>query len=374
MHLVIPQNLFAPAIATVSRAVASHPTHPILGNIKLVADEDNQTLTLTGFDLSVAIVMPLSAQIVTGGAITLPSKLLGDIVSRLPDEDITLFNTAALEEVANLVTLTCGSGTYNLNSLPVIEFPDLPEIDSDEAFSISVATLRDGLLATMIAVSADETKRILTGISVTSREDSLEFAATDGHRLSVLKTLVEEGQEFSAVVPAKALKVLDNLIGNQDLPISLKIDNANAIFELANGILITRLLDGTYPNYRQLLPKNTDRKITVERKLFMAALNRIAVLGDKIVKITIDSTAQEISLSVDSPDVATGRESMAAQIDSLGEDIEIAFNVGYLNQGLQTFHTNEVQLQLNTATSPALIVPIGGDEQTYLLMPVQIRN
>jgi DNA polymerase III subunit beta len=202
----------------------------------------------------------------------------------------------------------------------------------------------------------------------------LEFAATDGHRLSVLKTLVEDGQEFSAVIPAKALKVLDNLIGNQDLPISLKIDNANAIFELANGILITRLLDGTYPNYRQLLPKNTDRKITVERKLFMAALNRIAVLGDKIVKITIDSTAQEISLSVDSPDVATGRESMAAQIDSLGEDIEIAFNVGYLNQGLQTFHTNEVQLQLNTATSPALIVPIGGDEQTYLLMPVQIRS
>jgi DNA polymerase-3 subunit beta len=154
----------------------------------------------------------------------------------------------------------------------------------------------------------------------------------------------------------------------------MKADNANMIFELANGTLITRLLDGAYPRYRQLIPEATARKITIERKLFIAALERIAVLGDKIVEIAIDSTAQEISLSVDSPDVATGRESMPAQIDALGEDLEIAFNVGYLKQGLQTMHTDEIQLQLDTATSPALIVPISGDEQTYLLMPVQIRN
>jgi DNA polymerase III subunit beta len=165
----IPQNLFAPAIATVSRAVASRPTHPILGNIKLVADEDSQTLTLTGFDLEYRDRNAIAcSNHVIGGAITLPSKLLGDIVSLLPDEDITL-TIATVGEISQ-VTLACGSGKYQINSLPVTEFPDLPEIDSDEAFSISVATLRDGLLATMIAVSADETKRILTGISVTSRE------------------------------------------------------------------------------------------------------------------------------------------------------------------------------------------------------------
>ena len=154
MHLVIPQNLLSPAIATVSRAVASRPSHPILGNIKLVADENNQTLTLTAFDLNIAIVMPLSAQVITGGAITLPSKLLGDIVSRLPDEDVTLFNTSALEEATNLVSLTCGSGKYQLNGLPVEEFPELPNIDSDESFDIAIATLRAGLAATLIAVSA----------------------------------------------------------------------------------------------------------------------------------------------------------------------------------------------------------------------------
>jgi DNA polymerase III subunit beta len=375
MHLVIPQNLLSPAIATVSRAVASRPSHPILGNIKLVADENNQTLTLTAFDLNIAIVMPLSAQVITGGAITLPSKLLGDIVSRLPDEDVTLFNTSALEESANLVSLTCGSGKYQLNGLPVTEFPELPNIDSDESFDIAIATLRAGLAATLIAVSQDETKRILTGVHFVSAPDYLEFAATDGHRLAVIKTLVEDGQEFVATIPNKALQTLDKLIGNQDLPITMRSDNANAIFELPNGTLITRLLDGTYPNYRQLIPTSLGRKITLERKLLVSALERISVLADtknNIVKITVDNDAQEISLSVESPDVAAGREALSAQVS--GDDLEIAFNVKYLADGLKTLHTNEIQLQFNAANTPALLVPIGGDEQTYLLMPVQIRN
>ena len=375
MHLVIPQNLLSPAIATVSRAVASRPSHPILGNIKLVADENNQTLTLTAFDLNIAIVMPLSAQVITGGAITLPSKLLGDIVSRLPDEDVTIFNTSALEEATNLVSLTCGSGKYQLNGLPVEEFPELPNIDSDESFDIAIATLRAGLAATLIAVSQDETKRILTGVHFVSAPDYLEFAATDGHRLSVIKTLVEDGQEFVATIPAKALKTLDLLIGNQDLPITMRTDSANAVFELPNGTLITRLLDGTYPSYRQLLPTSLGRKITLERKLLVSALERISVLADtknNIVKITVDNDAQEISLSVESPDVAAGREALSAQVS--GDDLEIAFNVKYLADGLKTLHTNEIQLQFNAANTPALLVPIGGDEQTYLLMPVQIRD
>lgn len=394
LHVVIPQNLFAPAIATVSSAVASRPTHPILGNIKLVADEDNQTLTLTAFDLNIGLEIPLSAQVITGGAITLPSKLLGDIVSRLPDEDVTLTMAKvggvevvqkpldSTEEPSNYsiggngqVTIVCGSGRYQMNGLPVEEFPELPNIDSDESFDIAIATLRAGLAATLIAVSQDETKRILTGVHFTSAPDYLEFAATDGHRLSVIKTLVEDGQEFVATIPAKALKTLDLLIGNQDLPITMRADSANAIFELPNGMLITRLLDGTYPNYRQLLPTSSERKITVERKLLVSALERISVLADQknnIVKIAVDKDAQEISLSVESPDVAAGREALPAQVS--GDDLEIAFNVRYLANGLKTLHTNEIQLQLNAASTPALLVPIGGDEQTYLLMPVQIRN
>jgi DNA polymerase-3 subunit beta len=343
----------------------------------LVADEDNQTLTLTSFDLNIAIRIPLSSQVVTGGAITLPASLLGNIVSRLPDEDITLMMAKPTEEDSvGLVTIVCGSGRYQMNGLPIEEFPELPVIDSDESFTIAVNTLKEGLAATLIATSQDDTKRILTGVCITAKTDSLEFAATDGHRLSVLSTSVEDGQEFLSIIPNKALNTLEKLIGaHQDLLITMRSDSANMIFELPNGTLITRLLDGTYPNYRSLIPVALERKITVERKPLISALERISVLADtknNIVKITIDNTAQEIALSVESPDVAAGRESLPAQVS--GEDLEIAFNVKYLSDGLKVVTSREIQLQLNSATNPALLVPIGGHDQTYLLMPVQIRK
>lgn len=373
LHVVISQSSLSAAIPTVSRAVASRPTHPILGNIKLVADEESQTLTLTGFDLKIGLEMTLDAKVLISGAITLPSKLLGDIVSRLPDEDVTLKTEDNIIGLF-LVNLSCGSGKYQLNGLPVEEFPSLPNIDSEDSFDVDVATLKAGLAATLSATSVDETKRILTGVCVTSKSDSLEFAATDGHRLSVFKTSVEDGQEFLAVIPAKALQTLEKWIGNQEKSITMRADRANAIFALPNGTLITRLLDGTYPNYRQLIPTRLERTVTLERKLFLSALERISVLADQknnVVKIAIDATAQEIALSVEAPDIAAGRESLPAQIS--GDDLEVAFNAGYLKQGLQTQSTNEVQLQFNNATSPSLLIPIGGIDQVYLLMPVQIR-
>ena len=372
MHFVIPQNLLAPVIDTVSRAVASRPTHPILANIMLVADDDEKTVTLTAFDLNIGIKLTVAAQVVTGGAITLPAKLLGDIVSRLPDEDVTLSTTPATE---GLVTLVCGSGKYQLNGIDVAEFPELPKIAEGDSFDISVNTLREGLAATLIATSKDETKRILTGVHFVSTSESLEFAATDGHRLSVLKTTVDNGQEFTATIPHRALTTLDRLIGNQDLPIAVTADNANAIFTLPNGTLVTRLLDGTYPRYDQLIPKTFERKVVVERKLLVSALERIAVLADtknNIVKITVDATGQEVSLSVESPDVAAGSESLPAQVS--GEDLVIALNVGYLKDGLKTMHSNEIQLQMNNATSPVVLSPVSGDDQVYLLMPVQVRS
>jgi len=399
MRFVISQSVLSPALATAIRAVATRPTHPILANIMLIADESEQKITITSFDLNIGIQLELSAQVVEGGAITLPSKLLGEIVSRLPDEDVTISTPTtqitksplsdevqepSSHEISShgLVNIACGSGKYQLNSLDPSEFPELPKINDEDNtnFSVDVATLRAGLSATLIATSQDETKRILTGVYFKFKEDILEFAGTDGHRLSVLTLpdIEDRGidvQTFEATIPSKALHTLEKLIGNQDLPITLQADKANAVFQLPNATLITRLLDGTYPRYDQIIPSVLERKITAERKLLMAALDRIAVLSDQknnIVKITIDSIAQEIALSVEAPDVAAGRESLPAQVS--GDDLEIAFNVKYLKEGLQSIHTNEIQLQLNLATTPALIVPIGGNEQVYLLMPVQIRN
>jgi DNA polymerase-3 subunit beta len=245
----------------------------------------------------------------------------------------------------------------------------------------------NGLAATLFATSADETKRILTGVHLTATSDRLEFAATDGHRLSVLQTGFLDADEppvtgdtvttnLEVTIPSRALRELERMLNQQtEGAIAVKFDSANMIFQSANQILISRLLDGSYPNYRQLIPNQFERKVTLERKLFLSALERIAVLADQknnIVKITIDSTGQEISLSVEAPDVAAGRESLPAQVS--GEAVEIAFNVKYLLDGLKALPSNEIQIQLNNPTSPAVLVPIGAAKMTYLLMPVQIRN
>jgi len=384
MRLVCPQNQLAANLAIVGRAVASRPTHPILANIRLDADSTNQSLGLTAFDLNIAVQVSFPAQVVDGGSITLPAKLLNDIVSRLPDEDITI----NVEKDNTVVTIVCGSGRYQMNGLPIEEFPELPKIGEDgETTYLPVESMLSGLAATLFATSADETKRILTGVHLTANSDRLEFAATDGHRLSVLQTGFLDADEppvtgdtvttnLEVTIPSRALRELERMLNQQtEGAIAVKFDRANMIFQSANQILISRLLDGTYPNYRQLIPNQFERKVTLERKLFLSALERIAVLADQknnIVKITIDSTGQEISLSVEAPDVAAGRESLPAQVS--GEDVEIAFNVKYLLDGLKALPSSEIQIQLNNPTSPAVLVPIGAAKMTYLLMPVQIRN
>ena len=384
MRLVCPQTQLAANLAIVGRAVASRPTHPILANIRLDADSTNQSLGLTAFDLNIAVQVSFPAQVVDGGSITLPAKLLNDIVSRLPDEDITI----NFEKDNTVVSIVCGSGRYQVNGLPIEEFPELPQIGDDgETTYLPVESMLNGLAATLFATSADDTKRILTGVHLTATSDRLEFAATDGHRLSVLQTGFLDADEppvtgdtvttnLEVTIPSRALRELERMLNQQtEGAIAVKFDRANMIFQSANQILISRLLDGSYPNYRQLIPNQFERKVTLERKLFLSALERIAVLADQknnIVKITIDSTGQEISLSVEAPDVAAGRESLPAQVS--GEDVEIAFNVKYLLDGLKALPSNEIQIQLNNPTSPAVLVPIGAAKMTYLLMPVQIRN
>ncbi len=384
MRLVCSQNQLATNLALVGRAVASRPTHPILANIRLDADSSAQSLGMTAFDLNLGIIVSSSAQVIESGSITLPAKLLNDIVSRLPDEDITI----AVDKDNTMVSLVCGSGRYQLHGLPVEEFPELPQIGEDgETTYLPVESTLNGLAATLFATSADETKRILTGVHLTASADRLEFASTDGHRLAVLQTGFLDVDEppvtsdtvatnLEVTIPARALRELERMLNQQtEGAIAVKFDRANMIFQSANQILISRLLDGSYPNYRQLIPTSFERQVTLERKLFLSALERIAVLADQknnIVKISINATGQEVSLSVEAPDVAAGRESLPAQVS--GEDVEIAFNVKYLLDGLKALPSNEIQIQLNNATSPAVLVPIGAAKMTYLLMPVQIRN
>jgi DNA polymerase III subunit beta len=384
MKLICTQNELNAHLSLVSRVVPSRPSHPVLANVLLNANEETQQVSLTGFDLSLGVQTSFKVQVEEGGTLTLPAKLLGDIVSRLPDGEIVLDGGDE-----TLVTLTCAAGRYQVRGMGAEEYPELPTLVDGSVAYLPVEALLEGLRGSLFSTSADETKQVLTGVHIAVDEDGMEFAATDGHRLAVVETtnLQPEGEaaesqknhkgKFDVTVPGKALRELERMIQSNASaePIAIRFDQGQLIVEWSNQRLTSRLLEGQYPNYRQLIPKQFSRQMTCDRRLLTSALERIAVLADQknsIVKFTLTTADQEIILSVDAQDVGSGREAIPAQIS--GDDLEIAFNVKYLLEGLKALSTAEVQMQFNTATSPSILTPLGGMKMTYLVMPVQVRS
>lgn len=380
MKLVCTQSDLSTNLSLVSRAVPSRPTHPILANVLLQADVQTQRVSLTAFDLSLGIRTSFAAEIETGGAIALPARLLNDIVSRLPEGEITLEDES--EAAPFCAAMTSSSGRYRVNGMGAEDFPELPVLETGEAVNLSAESLQEGLKGSLFATSADETKQILTGLHITLEQDDLEFAATDGHRLAVVQTAnesqdSEDLSKLEVTVPAKALRELERMLGKMqgNELLSLNCDRGQIVFEWADHRLTSRTLEGQYPAYRQLIPRQFERQISLDRRQLLSALERIAVLADQrnnIVKFSINSDTQELALSVDAQDVGSGRELLKAEVS--GESLDIAFNIGYLMDGIKALPSTDIQMQLNTAISPVIFEPLGGVKMTYLIMPVQIRN
>jgi DNA polymerase-3 subunit beta len=386
MKLVCPQRDLDSNLSLASRAVPSRPTHPILTNVLIAADEESQQLSITGFDLKLGIRTNFAVQVEVGGELTLPARLLNDIVSRLPDGDITL---ECEGENVN-VTLTSTSGQYyEVRRMGAEDYPELPAIDDSEAVYLPADALLEGLRGTLFAVGSDDSRQVLTGVHTVVNADTLEFAATDGHRLAVVQadlsqTNEEEDtktpqnlQDFEVTIPANALRELERAMGKRqgDEAIALYFDDAQVIFDLGRQRLTSRLLYGQYPAYRRLIPESFNVQLTLDRQQLLSALERIAVLAERkqnVVKFALDAEAQQLSLSVDAPDVGSGKESLPVQIS--GGDLEIAFNVKYVLESLRNLQSSEVTIQMNTPSSPVILTPLGGAKMTHLVMPVQIRN
>ncbi|MEM9150008.1 MAG: DNA polymerase III subunit beta [Cyanobacteria bacterium P01_F01_bin.3] len=378
MKFSCPQTDFNTHFSLVSRAVPSRPSKPVLGNVLVTADTGTQLVTLVGFDETLGIQSSFAAQVNEGGSLTLPAKLLGDIISRLPNEEIDISE----DEDEPVVILACSAGRYQVRGLSAQDYPSLPEIDSQETVKISADALIEGLRGAFFATSSDETKQVLTGVHLTASDQSLEFAATDGHRLAVVQTIDEDEAttadlDMKVTIPGKALRELERILQAypSSEPVAFKLDDTQVVFDLGAQRITTRLLEGQYPNYRQLVPNKFERQLTLDRKQFTSSLERIAVMADQrnnIVKLSIDTDSQSLALSVEAQEVGSGLENLPAQVT--GDSLDIAFNVRYLLEGLKALPTSEIQIQCNTATSPSVLTPLGGPKITYLVMPVQIRS
>ena len=385
MEIVCNQNELNNAIQLVSKAVASRPTHPILANILLTADQGTNKISLTGFDLNLGIQTSFDATVKNSGAITIPSKLLSEIVNKLPTE--TPVNLVVDENSDNIL-IKSDTGTFNLKGIPSDDYPNLPFVESGTSLNIDPSSFLQALKLTLFASSNDDSKQLLTGVNFTFKQKYLESASTDGHRLAVVLIGNEENIEdkensslnednFSVTIPTRSLREIEKLLTLRSTEKSIKLfyDKGQVVFISSNQIITTRTLEGDYPNYSQLIPDNFSKLFIFNTKKLTDALERIAVLADQqssVVKIKLDENNLAL-ISADAQDIGSANESIPVSYS--GENFDIAFNVRYLLEGLKVISSENVVLKCNLSTTPAVFVPEDNiNSFTYLVMPVQVRS
>ena len=383
MKLVCSQTELNTALQLVSRAVANRPTHPVLANVLLTADAGTGKLSLTGFDLNLGIQTSLIASIDSSGAITLPSKLFSEIISKLSsDSPITLISDTLKEQVQ----ITSKSGTYQVRSMTADDFPELPIVENESFLKINASSFANSLRSTLFASSTDEAKQILTGVNLSFNKNSIKSAATDGHRLAVLSlqdVISSENESkiyenIEVTLPSRSLREVERFLSSckSDTEISFFYDQGQVVFISSDQIVTTRTLDGTYPNYNQLIPDEFQHTLELDRKSFILALDRISVLAEQhnnVIKISTNKKESVLNITAEAQDLGSGFESIPINFDS--DDIEIAFNSRYLLEGLKIIDTDSILLKFNAPTTPAIFTPSDDSKQfIYLVMPVQIRS
>ena len=385
MEIICNQNDFNNAIQLVSKAVASRPTHPILANLLLTADQGTNKISLTGFDLNLGIQTSFDANVKRSGAITIPSKLLSEIVNKLPSETPV---SSCVDQNSDNVLIKSDRGSFNLKGIPSDDYPNLPFVESGTSLNIDPSSFLKALQLTIFASSNDDSKQLLTGVNFTFKQKHLESAATDGHRLAVVlidnqenfnenENLLSDDENLSVTIPTRSLREIEKLVNIKSYENSIKLfyDKGQVVFISSNQIITTRTLEGSYPNYSQLVPDSFSKLFTFNTKKLIEALERIAVLADQqssVVKIKLDENDLAL-ISADAQDIGSANESLAVSYD--GEQFDIAFNVRYLLEGLKVISSENVILKCNLPTTPAVLVPEDNiNAFTYLVMPVQVRS
>ena len=387
MEIVCQQSDLNIAIQLVNKAVASRPTHPILSNILFTADEVTNKISLTGFDLNLGIQTSFDANVDKSGAITIPSKILAEIVAKLPNDSPVILK---VEEDSENILLKSDRGSFNLKGIASDDYPNLPFVDSGTSLDLNPSIFLEALRLTMFSSSNDESKQLLTGVNFKFKNQSLESAATDGHRLAVIST--SEGENFSKLemmnnsnnsddylsvtIPTRSLREIEKLVNTKikEEAIKLFYDKGQIVFISSNQIITTRTLEGSYPNYSQLIPDSFSKIFKFERNSLINSLERIAVLADQqssVVKININDD-KFASISADAQDIGNAKELLPVSFN--GDQIEIAFNVRYLLEGLRVISSENILLKCNLPTTPAVVVPDDDSSYTYLVMPVQVRS
>jgi DNA polymerase-3 subunit beta len=363
MKFSVSKEKLLEGLQTVQNVVSTRTTLPILSNVLLHASDGILRLTTT--DLDVGVCGSVEAQIEKPGATTLPARRLATIVRELPASDIQVE-----VDSKNVASIRCGQSFFKILGLPEEEFPPLPRFEDAKEFKLAQKDLRDGLKKTSYAISSDETRYVLNGILFSFKENKLTMVATDGRRLALVDIEVEfpRSHEVEIIIPTKCVTELARLVGEQG-DVKMKVGENQVAFEVDGTLLVSKLIEGNYPNYRQVIPAEARERVTLERDLFHNAVHRVSLLAsDKSNSVKLVFSKNNIEIAANTPDVGEAHESLP--VTYKGKDFSIAFNPDFLMAPLRNLTNDEVYLDLIDEMSPGVIkisTPF-----LYVLMPMRI--
>lgn len=364
MKFTISKESFLSAINQVQHVVSSRTTLAILSNVLLKAKDGVLELTTTDLDVGVTCTVP--AEVEEAGATTLPARRLATIVRELPSEEIQF----KVDE-KNVASIRSGPSYFKVLGLTSEEFPALPRFDDAREFKMEQQMLRDCLRKTSYAISTDETRYVLNGILFSFKDNALTMVATDGRRLAMVEQELEfpQSQEIDIIVPTKAVNELSRLL-NDSGEVSIRVTGSQVGFDLGDALLVSKLIDGNYPNYRQVIPGESKERIPLEREVFLRAISRVSLLTtDKSNSIKFIFTNGSCEIVASSPDIGEARETLA--ISYKGVPITIAFNPEFAMAPLRNLSADEVHLHLIDEISPGVLR--SGTNFLYVLMPMRVN-
>jgi DNA polymerase III subunit beta len=359
--------LFA-QLQTVSRVASTRSAIQALSGVYLSASDGNCELRAT--DMDVGLRVPLEAQVVRDGVVVLPARLLLDVVRSLPASEVSLELRSAQQDVE----LVSGTATFDIRTLRAEDFPPFPEPEDDGVVSMPAGAFVSTALKVAGSASRDETRPVLTGILVSASERELRMVATDSYRLSVKETPLEQplAKAFEVNVPARALQELARLVGQgADDQLSVAVQRNQIVFVVGRTILSSRLIEGQFPNYRQLLPEGFEHELRVASSELTDVVRRISLLAQKNAPLRLAFAPGELTVSAQTPDVGEARESLPVAFQ--GEPLEIGFNPEFLRDGLEAIEEGDVLLKLISPLRPGLIEAADGSGFQYLIMPIRLN-
>lgn len=363
MHIIINQEDLVKAINIAQKAVSTSNMQ-ILSGILLSARENKLTLMSTDFDIS--IDTSLACTVKEEGALVVSSNIFGDIIKKLPKRPIEI------SSYNDSVKIHSGDIEFNLSSLDTSEFPSMPVVESENHISLKESILVEAIDHTLFSASIDDTRPNLMGVLLDLRPGGVNFVSLDGYRLSRY-SLAMEGEGMKIIIPSKSLQELRKLIGDEE-ELRISANDSHVLFEFKDTKFYSRILEGQFVDYDQLLGANLPYEAFINRDDFVAALERISLLASsdkaKLVKMTIGDGIMEFESN---SEIGKGYEKISCDYE--GAPLKIAFNNRYILDGARAIKSKTIKMGLDSPVSPAILRPVGDEtDYTYLVLPVKLKS